>query len=195
MASSRHKRLRASSMGSSATAASKPDVPMLGYTSNSQFGRYATTFVQFLESFAPVSDSRILSIQPKRIDVVRVDRDQTLEQFARNFHPQCRFNNWRFSTTCRTAPRDSKAGHSSSEWSDKRLFRSTRVRILRRELHRGGTRRELLDIGPTELSTQEHDLRGVIDPYQDHDHRSGRSVPLRQSRSCPGKPRSELCRW
>jgi predicted Zn-dependent protease len=58
---------------------------ILGYTSGSEFSRYSGDFGQTLESFAPVTDSRILSVQPQRIDVVRVQADQTLEQFARNF--------------------------------------------------------------------------------------------------------------
>jgi predicted Zn-dependent protease len=58
---------------------------ILGYTSAAQFDRYDNIFMRTIESFGPVNDSRILSVQPKRIDVVRVDRDQTLAQFARSF--------------------------------------------------------------------------------------------------------------
>ncbi len=38
-----------------------------------------------LRSFAPLSDPAILGVQPDRLDVVRVDRDATLVEFARRY--------------------------------------------------------------------------------------------------------------
>jgi len=38
-----------------------------------------------LQSFAPLTDATILAVQPNRLDVVRVDRDATLADFARRY--------------------------------------------------------------------------------------------------------------
>ena len=58
---------------------------ILGYSSASEYGRYDDAFRSALGSFGPVNDPEILNVQPKRIDVVKVDRGQTLEQLARSF--------------------------------------------------------------------------------------------------------------
>ena len=56
-----------------------------GYSAAQAFGAYEPTIVRALESFAPVSDPRILSVQPQRIDVVQIKEGQTLAEFARRF--------------------------------------------------------------------------------------------------------------
>jgi predicted Zn-dependent protease len=59
---------------------------ILGYSSTSLFARYDTAFNRVIGTFTSVNDPAILSVQPRRIDLVEVDRDQTLEQLARA-HP------------------------------------------------------------------------------------------------------------
>jgi predicted Zn-dependent protease len=59
---------------------------ILGYSSASLFARYDTAFNRVIGTFTSVNDPAILSVQPRRIDLVEVDRDQTLEQLARA-HP------------------------------------------------------------------------------------------------------------
>lgn len=51
-------------------------------------GRYAPmepVFLQAIASFAPLTDQRILSIQPQRLDIVRIPRDMTLAEFAERY--------------------------------------------------------------------------------------------------------------
>ena len=58
---------------------------VLGYTSAQRFGRYSPTFEQTLTSFAPETDSRLLTVEPKRIDVVEVPGAMTVETFDQRF--------------------------------------------------------------------------------------------------------------
>lgn len=58
---------------------------MIGYADRTRYGRFAQELMNIVQSFAPVSDPEILSVEPQRIDVVRVDRSQTLAQFAERY--------------------------------------------------------------------------------------------------------------
>ena len=55
---------------------------VLTYTPAGRLERYDRLFQQVLGSFRPLTDPALLNAQPARMDVVRVDRTQTLEQFA-----------------------------------------------------------------------------------------------------------------
>ena len=53
----------------------------LGYTGSSHWNKYRGAIDSSLSSFAGVSDSRVLNIQPARIDLVELPRDMTLREF------------------------------------------------------------------------------------------------------------------
>ena len=55
---------------------------VVGYTSAQSYGAYAPLLEQTIRSFAPVTDPEVINVQPKRIDVIRLDRPTTLEAFA-----------------------------------------------------------------------------------------------------------------
>lgn len=59
---------------------------ILGYGASNRFGQYDRTFQRVIGSFAPVTDPRILGVQPRRIDIVRIERSMTLAEFNRT-HP------------------------------------------------------------------------------------------------------------
>lgn len=56
-----------------------------GYAASQAFSSYEPAIVRTIESFGPVTDQRILSVQPQRIDVVQIEQPQTLAQFAQRF--------------------------------------------------------------------------------------------------------------
>jgi predicted Zn-dependent protease len=56
---------------------------ILAYTPAARFATYQNAFDAAIRSFGPLTDSRYLDVQPKRIDIVRVDRETSLEDFAR----------------------------------------------------------------------------------------------------------------
>jgi predicted Zn-dependent protease len=58
---------------------------VLGYSPAQRFGAYDPVIRQVLGSFAPVSDARVLNVQPNRIEVVRLDRAMTLAEFAQRY--------------------------------------------------------------------------------------------------------------
>jgi predicted Zn-dependent protease len=58
---------------------------MTGYAAVPAFPSYEATLVRAIQSFAPVTDQRILSVQPQRIDVVEIGQRQTVAEFARRF--------------------------------------------------------------------------------------------------------------
>jgi predicted Zn-dependent protease len=58
---------------------------VVGYTAASQYGSYGTALEQTIRSFAPVSDSKILNVQPQRIDVVTIDAAMNVSEFAHRF--------------------------------------------------------------------------------------------------------------
>lgn len=54
---------------------------LLAYTPQQRLATYDATFRQVVGSFAPLTDSRILNVQPNRLAVVRLDRAMTLTEF------------------------------------------------------------------------------------------------------------------
>lgn len=46
---------------------------------------YDPLFAEIIASFAPVTDAAVLNVEPKRIEIVRADRDMTLGEFARRY--------------------------------------------------------------------------------------------------------------
>jgi predicted Zn-dependent protease len=55
---------------------------IVGYTGAPSYRAYAALMEHTIRSFAPVNDPEVLNVQPKRIDVVRLDRSTTLGAFA-----------------------------------------------------------------------------------------------------------------
>jgi predicted Zn-dependent protease len=58
---------------------------VLGYTPAQQFGRYSPTFEGSMNSFAPETNSRLLDVEPKRLDIVEVPSAMTVETFNQRF--------------------------------------------------------------------------------------------------------------
>ncbi|MDF2772614.1 MAG: peptidase [Geminicoccaceae bacterium] len=58
---------------------------VLGYSPAQRYGAYADTFRGSLGSFKPVTDSRILNVQPNKIDVVTLPQAMSLAQFAQRY--------------------------------------------------------------------------------------------------------------
>jgi predicted Zn-dependent protease len=56
---------------------------LVTYAPQQAFDQYDQTFRGLVASFGPVTDREILDIQPQRIDIVKVDRDITVSDFAR----------------------------------------------------------------------------------------------------------------
>ena len=59
---------------------------LAAYTAAGAFGSYQRAFERAIASFGPVTERRVLSVQPKRMDIVRLDRAMTLAEFGRA-HP------------------------------------------------------------------------------------------------------------
>jgi predicted Zn-dependent protease len=47
------------------------------------FGAFEASSLRIVRSFVPVTDREILGVQPRRLAVVRLDREMTLDQFQR----------------------------------------------------------------------------------------------------------------
>ena len=58
---------------------------VLGYAPAQRFGAYDQAIRQVLGSFAPVTDPRVLNVQPNRIEIVRLDQAMTLGTFAERY--------------------------------------------------------------------------------------------------------------
>jgi predicted Zn-dependent protease len=58
---------------------------LVGYTAAQRFAAHSGAIVAALESFAPVRDASILNVQPSRIEIVQLDRAQTLADFAQRY--------------------------------------------------------------------------------------------------------------
>jgi predicted Zn-dependent protease len=58
---------------------------LVGYTAAQRFGAHSAAIVSTLESFAPVRDPAVLNVQPNRVEIVRLDRAQTLAEFAQRY--------------------------------------------------------------------------------------------------------------
>jgi predicted Zn-dependent protease len=59
---------------------------LLGYASPARFPAYAREIEESLASFAPLRDPEALSVQPRRVSLVELDRALRLEEFER-LHP------------------------------------------------------------------------------------------------------------
>lgn len=58
---------------------------VLGYSPAQRYSAYDQTFRQSLGSFAPVTDSRILNVQPNKVSVVSLSQPMTLAEFAQRY--------------------------------------------------------------------------------------------------------------
>jgi predicted Zn-dependent protease len=56
------------------------------YSNAGNFGAYERVFERAIDSFGPLTDPEVLAVQPDRIDVLRLARPMSLEEFAR-VHP------------------------------------------------------------------------------------------------------------
>lgn len=65
---------------------------IMGYTTAQQFGRYSPTFETSLTSFAPENDSRLLNVEPRRIDIVEVPSSMTVETFRERYPSTIEFD-------------------------------------------------------------------------------------------------------
>jgi predicted Zn-dependent protease len=58
---------------------------VVGIAANDAANGHADAFREALRSFAPVTDSRLLDIRPNRINIVRLGRATTFEDFNRRY--------------------------------------------------------------------------------------------------------------
>lgn len=58
---------------------------VLGYTTAQRAGQYSPVFERTLGSFAPETDSSLLNVEPKRVDVVEVPSSMTVETFNQRY--------------------------------------------------------------------------------------------------------------
>jgi len=58
---------------------------LLGYAGDAKWSTYQGAVRAALRSFRPVTEQRLLSVQPWRVDIVRVDRTMTPEQFIARY--------------------------------------------------------------------------------------------------------------
>jgi len=58
---------------------------VVGYAPAQKYGAYDPVFRQALGSFAPVTDPRILEVQPNKVNVVSLPQSMTLAQFAQKY--------------------------------------------------------------------------------------------------------------
>ncbi|HEX5073722.1 MAG TPA: M48 family metalloprotease [Gemmatimonadaceae bacterium] len=55
---------------------------VIGYAPAQRYGAYDAAFRQSLGSFAPVTDSRVLNVQPRKLNVVTLSQQMTLAEFT-----------------------------------------------------------------------------------------------------------------
>ena len=58
---------------------------LIGYGIQSQWANYAAAIGASIESFQRVTDQRVLSVQPARVEIVTIPRDMTFEEFLSEF--------------------------------------------------------------------------------------------------------------
>jgi predicted Zn-dependent protease len=58
---------------------------ILGYTPASRFGQYDDVITASLNSFERLTDRRYLSVQPMRLEIVRVPREMTIREFNQRY--------------------------------------------------------------------------------------------------------------
>jgi predicted Zn-dependent protease len=54
----------------------------VGVATTSGWRTHQSAMNAWIESFRPLTDAAILAVEPQRLDVVRIDREMTLTQFA-----------------------------------------------------------------------------------------------------------------
>ena len=57
----------------------------MGYTPSSRMGTYAVTFERSLDSFAPMNEERWIELEPRRLDIVELPAEMTVERFFMRF--------------------------------------------------------------------------------------------------------------
>ncbi len=55
---------------------------LLGYSTNQRWGSYQSAIGQSMGSFERLTDRRVLTVEPMRLDVVRLDRSMTMRQLV-----------------------------------------------------------------------------------------------------------------
>ena len=58
---------------------------VLAYAPSQRYAAYADTFRRSLGSFAPVTDSRVLNVQPNKVNVVSLPQAMSLSEFAQRY--------------------------------------------------------------------------------------------------------------
>ena len=58
---------------------------ILGYTPAARFSTYQNAFDAAIRSFSRLTDSRYLNVQPKRLELVNLERQMALPEFARAY--------------------------------------------------------------------------------------------------------------
>ena len=58
---------------------------ILGYTAAPSLPQYDATFKQVIGSFGPITDASALSVTPAKVQLVRIDRAMTVEQFNQQY--------------------------------------------------------------------------------------------------------------
>jgi predicted Zn-dependent protease len=58
---------------------------ILGYTGQDRARSYSNVLEGSVASFGPLTDRRYLDVSPKRVDLVTIDRDMSIEEFARRY--------------------------------------------------------------------------------------------------------------
>ncbi|HYZ89538.1 MAG TPA: M48 family metalloprotease [Myxococcales bacterium] len=58
---------------------------LLGYTGAQTLQQYDPTFKAFIGSFGPLTDQSAMSVQPARLQLVRIDSSMTVEQFNQRY--------------------------------------------------------------------------------------------------------------
>jgi predicted Zn-dependent protease len=58
---------------------------LIGYTPGGLYARYRSVFERSLGSFAPLTDPRVLAVQPARVRLVQIPERMTLAEFARRY--------------------------------------------------------------------------------------------------------------
>ena len=56
---------------------------LLAYCTRATFSGYRPTFESAFASFGPVGDRAAINVQPRRLKIVRADRNESLDAFAR----------------------------------------------------------------------------------------------------------------
>jgi predicted Zn-dependent protease len=59
---------------------------LLGYGAQSRYSQLQPMLTDIIRSFEPISDPDVLRLQPMRIDIIEIDRRQTLREFADRYH-------------------------------------------------------------------------------------------------------------